>query len=217
MNERQTAIFQVAEVRAVPSEGETRKLAGYAALFDTLSVDLWGFREEIAPGAFAGSLQGDIRALWQHDTTRPLARSKNGTLRLWEDQRGLAFEMAMPDTQLGRDAFADVASGLVDSMSFGFRVLPDGEQWRLMADQLVVRRLVRVELMEVSPVTWAAYPQTSVGARAAAAFGEPVIIPDWVRGRAAQPVEDSGEGETRARLADLRKRQRETLKILTGG
>lgn len=214
MNERQTAIFQVAEVRAVPSEGDTRRLAGYAALFDTLSVDLWGFREEIAPGAFANSLQGDIRALWQHDTTRPLARTKNGTLRLWEDERGLAFEMTMPDTQLGRDAFADVSSGLVDSMSFGFRVLPDGEAWRYMADQVVVRRLVKVELMEVSPVTWAAYPQTTVAARAA--FGEPVIIPDWVRGRAPGPVEDSGESETRARLAALRKRQRETMKVLTG-
>lgn len=214
MKQRQTAIFTVTELRAV---SDTRTLAGYAALFDSLSVDMWGFREEIAPGAFAGSLENDIRALWQHDTSRPLARTGNGTLKLWEDSKGLAFEMALSDTQLGRDAYTDVASGLVGTMSFGFRILPDGEKWRVGPDNQVIRRLTNVDLREISPVTWAAYPDTSVSARAA--FGDPVIIPDWVqRGRAIQPGEDNelAQAETRARLADMRKRQRETFKTLVG-
>lgn len=213
MKNQQVAIFNLTEVRAL---GDPRTLTGYAALFDTLSVDLWGFKEEIAPGAFAGSLKNDIRALWQHDTAQPLARTANSTLKLWEDSKGLAFEMVLPDTTLGRDAYTNVQSGLVDQMSFGFCILPDGEKWRTEEDNQIIRRLTNIDLREISPVTWAAYPATNVSARAA--FGEPVIIPDWVRrGRADQPVDDLLAAEAaRARQAEIRKRQRETYKILTG-
>lgn len=83
-------------------------------------------------------------------------------------------------------------------MSFGFRSLPDGDEWRIDADGQYIRRVTKLDLAEVSPVTFPAYPDTSVGARAAE-WGDEVQIPDQVR-RAARLVSfDSAAGLARAR------------------
>ncbi len=179
------------------SDGK-RTIGGYAAVFNTLSVVLWGFREELAPGAFAGSLSNDVRALWNHDPAQVLGRTTNGTLRLEEDNTGLAFEVELPDTQVARDAWTLIERGDVNQMSFGFRSLPDGDEWRIDADGQYIRRVTKLDLAEVSPVTFPAYPDTSVGARAAE-WGDEVQIPDQVR-RAARLVSfDSAAGLARAR------------------
>src|SRR5574340_914176 len=94
----------IGELRAVMDGDKPTKICGHAAKFDSLSEDLGGFRERIAPGAFAKTIQsGDIRALWNHDANIVLGRNKSGTLRLSEDLAGLAYECDAPDTQLVRD------------------------------------------------------------------------------------------------------------------
>src|SRR5437763_1584965 len=87
------------EVRAGEA-GQPNKLVGYAAVYNSLSADLGGFKERIMPGAFKGSVAGstDIRALVDHDSTKLLGRTSNGTLRVAEDQRGLRVEIDLPDT-----------------------------------------------------------------------------------------------------------------------
>jgi HK97 family phage prohead protease len=105
------------EVRA-----DGKSIAGYAAVFNS-ETDIGGmFREKIAPGAFAPSLNADVRALWNHDTNHVLGRTKAGTLRLSEDAHGLAVEIDLPDTQAARDLRENMRLGNVDGMSFGFRV-----------------------------------------------------------------------------------------------
>jgi len=139
-----------------------RKLAGYAAVFG-LEADLGTFRERIAPGAFAASLAGggDILALVDHDPSSLLARTRTGTLRLSEDRRGLAFELDVPDTTLGRDITALAERGDLGGGSFGFLVAPGGERW-----QGNLRTLTAVDLREISVVhAWPAYEATSVAAR----------------------------------------------------
>jgi HK97 family phage prohead protease len=158
--------FTATELRA--SAGQTPRLAGHAAVFNQLSDDLGGYREKILPGAFAETIKdGDVRALWNHDANFVLARTKSGTLKLKEDNTGLAIDAELPDTQFARDLIKTIERGDVDQMSFGFRVLPDGQNWR-MEDGGLVRELRKVELFDVSPVTYPAYPQTDVGVRALA-------------------------------------------------
>lgn len=172
----------VGELRAIASEGGGQKIAGHAAKFDSLSEDLGGFRERIAPGAFAKTIQSaDIRALWNHDANIVLGRNKSGTLRLSEDSAGLYYECDAPDTQLVRDmVLAPIARGDVNQCSFGFYTLSD--KWAKV-DSEWVRTLLEVELFDVSPVTYPAYPATDVAVRslqaAQAAFTSPGSNTAW--------------------------------------
>lgn len=140
-----------------------RKLTGYAATFGT-EAKIGGFTEVIAPGAFAASLRGggDILALSDHNPRAVLARTKSGTLRLHEDARGLAFEIDVPDTTIGRDVLALAERGDLGGMSFGFTVSKGGERWIGNT-----RRELRViDLREISVVSaWPAYQNTEVHAR----------------------------------------------------
>lgn len=141
------------------------KIRGHAAIFNELSVDLGGFREKIDPGAFAKSiLEDDVRALWNHNADMVLGRNKSGTLKLTEDERGLAIEIDPPDTQLGRDVMCLMQRGDVTQMSFGFTVPDGGERWEMIGG-VAIRTLTAVNLFDVSPVTYPAYEGTDVAAR----------------------------------------------------
>lgn len=183
--EQRFATIEGLEVRA--EDGKPATILGHAALFNVRSVYMMGFRETIEPGAFKDSLAGDVRALWQHDTARVLGRTKAGTLRLWEDDQGLAFELNPPDTQDGRDAVTLIERGDVDQMSFGFNVPRGGDSWSEDDEGIPLRSLRTVSLMEISPVTWAAYPQTGVGVMRNA--------PEWVQHMLTQGVDDSSKAD----------------------
>lgn len=156
--------FYVATELRLVGEGAVPKMAGHAAKFDMLSEDLGGFRERIAPGTFAKTIQSaDIRALFNHDANLVLGRNKAGTLRLSEDTAGLAFEIDPPDTQFARDLGVSMKRGDVNQMSFGFSTTQD--KWAKI-DGEWIRTLLEVELFDISPVTYPAYPQTEVAVRA---------------------------------------------------
>lgn len=162
---RETRTFALDELRVAADEaGAKPKIIGHAANFNMLSEDLGGFREKIAPGAFANSLkEGDVRALWNHDSNIVLGRNKSGTLTLTEDEMGLAFEIDPPDTQLVRDmCISPMQRGDVTQCSFGFRTIKD--HWEMIDDE-VVRTLLEVEVFDVSPVTYPAYNSTDVAVR----------------------------------------------------
>jgi HK97 family phage prohead protease len=141
---------------------ETRTIGGYAAVFNSETMIGDFFREMIAPGAFAETIKGDVRALFDHDSGVVLGRTKAGTLRLSEDDKGLNVEIDLPDTQAARDLVASMERGDIDGMSFGFRVLR--QEWDESSD--VALRIIReVELFEVSVVTFPAYDDTEVALR----------------------------------------------------
>ena len=157
------------ELRRAPAgEAGVGSLAGYAAKYNVESEELWGFREMIAPGAFDGVLQDDVRALFNHDWSMVLGRTAAGTLRLSVDEVGLRYEVDLPDTSFARDLFTSVERGDINQSSFGFTVAMDGEQW-VSRDRDVLRVITRVErLYDVSPVALPAYPDATVGVRGGA-------------------------------------------------
>lgn len=144
-----------------------RKLEGYAATFGAAAT-LGAITEVIAPGAFRAAIGGDVLALLDHDPSRVLGRTRSGTLRLIEDDRGLAFSLDLPDTAAGRDVVALAERGDLGGMSFGFMVPEGGEEWD------GERRTLRaVDLREISVVSaWPAYPDTSLALRSRAATGD---------------------------------------------
>ncbi len=150
------------EVRA---DGDGMTFSGYAAVFNSWSDDLGGFREKIRPGAFRKSL-GEKRAIkmfWNHNTDIALG-STRGNLTLTEDDKGLLAEARLPDTTTGRDMAILVRDKIVDSMSFGFNTIQDS--WSGLDSERADRELIEVRLWEVSPVTgWPAYPKTSASVR----------------------------------------------------
>lgn len=157
----------IGELRAVMDGDKPTKICGHAAKFDSLSEDLGGFRERIAPGAFAKTIQsGDVRCLWNHDANYVIGRNKSGTLRMSEDSAGLYYECDAPDTQLIRDmVMSPISRGDVNQCSFGFRTISD--KWAKV-DGEWLRTLLEVELFDVSPVTYPAYASTDVGLRSLA-------------------------------------------------
>jgi HK97 family phage prohead protease len=164
MKKTERRTFTVRDIEARQAEDGTMRMAGYAAVFNEASLPL-PFIEKIAPGAFTKTLQEtpDVRLLANHEGL-PMARTKNGTMRLYEDETGLYFEAELADTQEARDLYTLVARGDVDQMSFAFRVIR--QNW---SKDRTERTLTEVSLADgdVSIVTYPAYPATSVEAREA--------------------------------------------------
>lgn len=147
------------EVRATE---KGRTIGGYAAVFNS-EADIGGyFREVIAPGAFADALSQDVRALVDHDSGRVIGRTKAGTLRLRQDDTGLAVEIDLPDTTDGRDLGTLIERGDVSGMSFGFIVTK--QRWDETQDP-PLRTIEAVDLREVSVVAFPAYDDTSIALR----------------------------------------------------
>jgi hypothetical protein len=159
-NDVEYRTFPVTDIEIRKDDDAKPKLVGYAAVFNSLSEDLGGFREKIEPGAFKKTIKdADVRALWNHDSNYVLGRTKSGTLSLKEDDKGLYIEIDPPDTQWSRDLMASIKRKDVDQMSFGFRTIID--EWEEKGKENI-RTLKEVELFDVSPVTWPGYPKTNV-------------------------------------------------------
>lgn len=160
--------FEVTEVRK--TDGEPTRIEGYAAVFNKLSSDLGGFKEKIEPGFFSDVLGDDVRALFNHDDNMVLGRTKNDTLTLEEDNKGLPFVIFPPDTTYARDLITLMDRGDVNQMSFQWITKEDGDSWDESNPKKIVRTLLRggcKSLWDVSPVTFPAYPQTKAGVRSA--------------------------------------------------
>jgi uncharacterized protein len=150
-------------------EGKPTVIAGYAALFNVRTV-IWGYYEEsLASGCFKRAIEEkhDTRSLFNHDANWVLGRTKNGTLTLKEDAKGLWTETTPPDTQQARDVVENIRNGNVDQMSFAF--VPKKTKWTFSQErgQLDHCEILDVDLYDISPVTYPAYEDTTVGLRSA--------------------------------------------------
>jgi len=166
-----TRTMALRSVRAtdVEESSDGLRIKGYAAVFNSDSERMFGcIVEQIAPGSFKDVLaeNPDVRFQAQHDHNA-LARTTNGTLRLWEDETGLAFEADLnPDVQAARDLYALIQRGDITQMSFGFEIGAQVEEFSDdPADDIRVTITRVKKLYEISAVTFPAYPAASVAAR----------------------------------------------------
>ncbi len=154
-----------AEVRAEEGDG-VKRLRGVIP-YNTLSVELWGEYEVIAPTAFNKTLKDGtiVHALVAHDDRLILGSTRNGTLRLASGEDGLHTEIDLPDTTYAKDAWEIIRRGDVTTMSFGFYPVKVREDWDAER-QKKINYLEEVRLIEVSfLVMFPAYPDTTSLAR----------------------------------------------------
>jgi HK97 family phage prohead protease len=147
-------------------DGARPVIEGHAAVFNQRSHDM-GFREVIMPGAFTEAVSNDdVKFLLNHDGL-PLARTKSGSLKLWEDAKGLAFhtELDASDPDVQR-LLPKIKRGDVNEMSFQFSISnhQTDEKWS-RDGQEIVRSILKARLFDVSAVTFPAYPGTDLQSR----------------------------------------------------
>lgn len=168
-NDKELRQFNTPNIELRAEEGKPTTISGYAVEWDKLSDPIYGcFREKFKKGAFTKALIGcDIRALWQHNVGQPLGRTTNNTLTLTEDDTGLRYEIKPPSTTWGTDAVESIRRGDVTNSSFLFSAKGGKEEWDDSDPAMSIRTVTEATLFEVSPVTFPAYPQSSVGVRSA--------------------------------------------------
>jgi HK97 family phage prohead protease len=164
---RETRQLTVGELR---TNDVLFQISGVAVSYNVSSAEgisglPMGYVERVTPGAFKQTLSApdcDVKFLWNHDSSRVLARQKNGTLKVVDSPSKLSFVAQLdknnPD-HLGY--FASVKRGDCDQMSFAFKVT--SQTWD---DQKKIRMVTGAELFEISCVTFPAYDEgTSATAR----------------------------------------------------
>lgn len=174
-----------AELRA---EVAGNRLAGHAAVFGSLA-ELPSHYEALARSAFDEALKSDhdVKALVNHNTSMVLGSTRGKTLRLEVDDKGLAFEVDLPDTSYARDLKELIARNDISEMSFGF--LEGKDEWSRGPNGRQVRTHTSVRrLLDVSPVAFPAYEGTEVYLRSAQFDPQPAttLRGQLIRLRAAQ-------------------------------
>lgn len=159
------------EVRTL-EDSESRVVGGYVNKFNQqseLMTDYWGdeFIEVMSESAFNKTLETKSqKALWNHNTDLVLGSVAAGTLNLFTDGVGLRCEITLPNTTWGNDAYESIQRGDVDGMSFGFRCVEDmWSKTEYEGREIYKRTILEVELFEVSPCVFPAYPDSQINCR----------------------------------------------------
>ena len=185
----------------------TATISGYAAVYHrednpgTQYELMPNYYERIQPGAFTRALNegDDVRALFNHDASAVLGRSKSGTLRLSADKVGLKYEVDLPNTQLARDLAESVDRGDISGSSFAFSVTPEGQKIERDKDGTTYRNILETRLYDVSVVTYPAYEAATSGLRSSENVEEAkAALDSWESNR------NAALNEVKVRLAQIK-------------
>jgi len=194
------------DYRAIEEDGQ-RIIEGYAAVYDTRSRLLFEngdlFYEQIERGAFdevVASNELDVIYNFQHDDDRIMARTTSGTLTLKADDKGLFFRAVIdPEISEAKDLWLRIKRGDISENSFAFYVNANDYRFEdVEGEDIPLRRISRIAgLFDVSSVTRAAYPTTSVEAR------------EWKK----EDVENAEQEEERAEQDKAKEQEQLLLRI----
>lgn len=138
-----------------------KKIAGYAAVFDSETYCFSNFSEKIAKNAFSKSIKkDDIRCLFNHDVSYVLGRVKSKTLTLEEDSKGLKYKVTPLETTWAKDLLVSIKRGDVSQNSFAFEIIK--ERWERRDGGGNLRIIEEAKLFDVSPVVYPAYTDTEL-------------------------------------------------------
>lgn len=157
------------EIRAVDNEENKMLIEGYAIIYDQPATHQYGgrkFTETIKSGALDNTDMKDVPLRYNHnDNVMIMARTRNKSLKLIKDQKGLKVEADLLDTQSNRDLYKGIKEGLIDKMSFAFTVADKGDTWTY-GEKETVREINDIaRLYDVSVVDTPFYNSTSIYAR----------------------------------------------------
>lgn len=158
------------EIRAVNNDENKMLIEGYAIIFDKPATHTqYGsrkFTEVIKRGALDKTDMKDVPLRYNHnDNVIIMARTRNKSLELIVDDVGLKVKADLLDTQSNRDLYKAIQGGLIDKMSFAFRVADGGDTWTF-GDTEVYREIHNIaKLWDVSVVDTPFYDSTSIYAR----------------------------------------------------
>lgn len=160
-------------VRAAQGDGEAMIVEGYATTFNDVyalySYGNYTVEERIDPHAFDECDMSDVIMQYDHQG-RVFARTRNNTLQLRIDAKGLFITADLSGTELGRQLYQEIKSGYTDRMSFGFVVGEDRKEYTQDHDsgqETCTRTILRIKkLYDVSAVSIPANDMTSISARA---------------------------------------------------
>lgn len=149
--------YRAAELAVLDHDGT---FAGYASVFGARDLG----NDVVEAGAFARSLERTgvegVKLLYQHDPSEPIGR----WLDIREDRRGLFVKgRLLPEVARAREVLALMREGVLDGLSIGFRTVKS----RADADA-GARRLIEIDLWEISVVTFPLLPAARVVAVKAA-------------------------------------------------
>jgi len=157
------------EIRAVDNNEDKMTIEGYAIVFDkpaTHKIGNRSFTEVIKRGALDKTDMKDVPLRYNHnDNVMIMARTRNKSLRLIVDDKGLKVEAELIDTQSNRDLYKAIKEGLIDKMSFAFRVADGGDKWTFGENETYREVTNIAKLYDVSVVDTPFYDSTSIYTR----------------------------------------------------
>jgi len=160
----------IGEMRVAKGDNGSMIIEGYPILYEVYA-SLWGFREIIRKGAATEALKhADELVLWDHESSLPMARRSAGTLEAKEDEKGVFIRADVSKTIWGRNGYEAILNGVINRMSFAFVIDKDQWSWEGEGDQRIeVREILSfANIYDYSPVSYPAYKETIVSARARA-------------------------------------------------
>ena len=187
-NNKEVRLANISDFTIQRSADEEEKMVieGYAAVFDSetlIGSEEYGFIESIDRSAFNGANMKDVPLKYNHSDEVPiLARTRNKSLSLSVDDKGLKIRAELLDTSDSVDMYKRIKAGLIDKMSFAFTVAQQEVDYKSKPMKRKITKFDRI--FDVSVVDLPAYEDTSIYARSLE------LSEDW------QGVLDSTKGKT---------------------
>lgn len=216
-DERQYRTFAVSNFQPVEREAgdETSEpsyvVRGHYTTFNTEYELCPGFFEAVDERALDNANTSDVIFQLNHEGA-PLARQRNGSLRVGVDEIGGWAEADLSGSRQGRDIYEMIKNGLIVEMSFGFTIAKGGFEWEEDEDGNIHSRITAVDrVYDVSCVSLPANPNTDISARA---YLDGAIEAKQKQQEMLQRAEEERIAEEQRRIA-MRRRAAAALKLVS--